>query len=289
MKLETGIQTGITNDQYHADRKMVSSTWLKLIDKSPYHLRCYLDSPPKPSTPALIMGSAVDCLVFEPEDWKRHFIVTGPINRRTNAGREEWAALTKSAAETNRQVITEEGKQEAIEMANAIVSNPVMADMLSAGSAQQVFIWRDPVTGLLCKAKTDHYNPEMRAVIDLKTALAGDPASFAKAIHNFKYHVSAAFYMDGVRACGLPVDRFIFAVMEKPDDKAGTKASPELMSFYELDASDIDAGIDSYTSGLAAINFCMINNEWNGYTDQVMPISRPPWARRSDVESVASL
>ena len=58
---------------------------------------------------------------------------------------------------------------------------------------------------------------------------------------------------------------------------------------YELSAADLLAGQDSYTSALAAINFCMINDEWEGYADQIVQIERPAWARRTDVEQVATL
>lgn len=284
--MKTGIHKGIPNVEYHADRTAVSSTWLKTINKSPFHLRAYLDSPPAEPTPALVMGSAVDCLTFEPELFEGQFIVAPKtLNRRTKAGQEEWAKLVAD----KRTLMTFEQYQEALATTVAITTNPVMKDIMKSGESQLTFVWRDPVTGLLCKCRPDWYDEKSGTVVDLKTAQDASPEGFSKAIANFGYHIQQAFYSDGIRICGKPVKRFIFGVMEKPDGKVIQKADPRLMAFYELDAEDVEAGQDSYTSGLSAINFCMINDEWEGYTNRVVPISRPGWARKKDVESVTAL
>ena len=77
--------------------------------------------------------------------------------------------------------------------------------------------------------------------------------------------------------------RFIFGVQEKPDNRNTFKADPRLMAFYELEQEEIEAGRDAYSSALAAINFCMANNEWAGYTNEIVKITRPAWARSKDM------
>jgi exodeoxyribonuclease VIII len=288
--MEPGIYTGMSNEAYHADRTAVSSTWLKTINaKTPYHLRCLLDSPRTDPSEALVQGSAVDCLIFEPELWDDQFIVAPELNLRTNDGRATMAKLKARAVKQGKMVIKQKGHSEALETAKAIRLNPRMADVLKRGLAQQVFVWRDPVTGLLCKCRTDWYDEEDGMIYDLKTAVSAAPDDFSKAIHNFRYHVQAAFYSDGVRACGKPVRGWVFAVQEKPDNKIIKVADPKIMAFYRLDEEDMEAGQDDYTSGLSAINFCMVNDEWEGYTNEVQTISRPGWARRSNIDKVDTL
>jgi hypothetical protein len=290
MKLVTGIQEGVPNAVYHEDRKCASSTWLKKIkSKTPFHLRSYLDSPPSGSSPALVMGSAVDTLVFEPELWDKEFVIAPEINRRTNAGKEEWAKLISECANSNRTLISNAEHFQALQTAKAVRTNPVMVDLLANGKTQQTFIWKDPSTGLLCKCRTDWYDESTATIVDVKTALDASPEAFSKAIDKFGYHIQSAFYSDGVRACNKPVERFVFAVMEKPNKMDCTVASPNLMAFYELSAEDMQDGQDDYTSSLAAINFCVMTGEWNGYTNQILPISRPNWARRGNIEKVTSL
>lgn len=290
-KSALGIYTGIPNEAYHADRTAISSTWLKIVDSlTPYHLRSWLDSPPAAPTPVLVMGAAIDCLIFEPELWSKQFIVAPEINRRTNAGKEQWASLVARAKKHSKQIINNKDHSEALETAKAVRLNPVMADLLRRkGAAQQVIVWRDPVTGLLCKCKSDWYAEETATLYDLKTMRFASPDEFSKALHNYSYHIQAAFYTDGYRAAGLPVKRFVFGVMEKPDGRHTFKADPRLMAWYEPTPEEMEAGQDSYSSSLSAINFCMINDEWSGYTDNVMPIQRPGWARRTDMDKVTSL
>lgn len=285
--LKEGIHKGMSNEDYHADRSALSSTSLKLLNsKTPHHLRSYLDSPPAEPTPALRMGSAVDCLTFEPELFRKQFVVAPKsLNRRTKVGKEEWAKLCAD----KRTTLTDKEHQEALGTAKAIRSNPVWVDLSHTGEAQLSFVWRDPVTGLLCKCRPDWYDEATATVVDLKTALDADPEKFAKAVANYGYHIQAAFYSDGIRACGKPVKRFIFGVMEKPDDRNTFEADPRMMAFYELRIEDMEAGRDTYVSSLAAINFCMINDEWEGYTNSIIQITRPHWAKRDDVEEVQAL
>ena len=295
MEIKAGIFEGISNREYHADRKAASSTWLKILDeKTPRHLRSYLDSPPTEPSDPLKLGAATDCLVFEPLLWNKQFIVAPEINRRTNVGKKDWADLIAKGIREHKYVLSNKLHSEALEMAKAIRLNPVMADLLAKMAknnavAQQVIIWRDPVTGLWCKCRSDLYDAEEGILYDLKTAQHADPIGFGKAIGNFRYHIQAAFYTDGYLAAGLPVNKFVFGVMEKPDNRHILAPDPDLMAWYELTPEEMVEGQDTYTSALSAINFCMMNNEWAGYTNHVTQIQRPGWARKGDVEKVTSL
>ena len=288
--MKTGMHLGIPNETYHADRTCVSSTWLKIIDShSPWHLRSYLDSPPAPASPALAMGSAVDCLIFEPELWDKQFTVMPELNLRTNAGKAEKKKLVEWAGQQNVTLVTNTQHQEALETAKAIRTNPRMADILKRGVAQPTFVWVDPVTGLKCKCRADWYDEEDGTVYDLKTAVNASPSEFAKAIANFGYHIQQAFYSDGIRVVGKPVKRFVFCVQEKPDNRNTFKADHRLMAFYELDPEDDEAGRDAYSSALSAIDFCMTNNEWAGYNNDTIVLTRPGWAKQKDMAKVVGL
>lgn len=275
-----GMHVGVSNPDYHADKTACSSTWLKIVDKqTPFHLKSYLDSPPAEPTPALRMGAAVDCLIFEPKDFDKQFIVAPTdLNRRTKDGQAQWKELMAD----ERTLLTADQRDEAMETAKAVRTNPIMADVLKRGVAQPVFVWKDPVSGLLCKCKLDWYDEETGTIYDLKTAVNASASEFSKAIANYGYHIQAAFYLDGVRATGKPAKRFVFAVQEKPDNRNTFAADPKLMAFYELEEEDIEAGRDAYSSSLAAINFCLVNNEWAGYTNDIITVTRPAWAKSKD-------
>jgi hypothetical protein len=278
--METGLHVGIANGPYHADRTAVSSTWLKVIDgHSPWHLRSYLDSPPAEPTPALRMGSALDCLIFEPERWGEQFIVAPEINRRTKAEAD------------HKTIMAQSEYQEALQTAMAVRTNPRMADILATEGivAQPVFVWIDPITGLKCKCKPDLYDQKNGICYDLKSALDASPEGFSKAVGNFGYHIQQAFYSDGIRTLGYPLKKFVFCVQEKPDGRNTFVADQRLTAFYELTPDDDEAGRDSYSSALSAISFCMTNNEWAGYTNDTVVITRPGWSKKGDMVKVVGL
>ena len=43
------------------------------------------------------MGSAIHCLLLEPDEFKDRFIIAPPFNRRTNAGKAEEAEFQPAA------------------------------------------------------------------------------------------------------------------------------------------------------------------------------------------------
>ena len=283
LKKETGVYFDVPNDEYHADRTMVSNSWLKRVNQSPFHLWQYLNEPYE-RTDALIIGSAVDCLIFEPEKFDSQFVQGINESKSTIKGKEAWAAFYESVG--TRDILTVHTSvnywDQVHQTAEAARSNPLMKDLLEHGMSQVVFVAQDEVTGLWCKAKADWWISSENRLVDLKTAVSASPYKFSKAIADFRYHVQDAFYATIVQKAAQVTELpdFIFAVMEKP---AGDRApDSRLMAFYQLTPEERLAGISSFESDLAAIAFAIDNNEWAGYADRVIPIERPRYAQSQD-------
>jgi exodeoxyribonuclease VIII len=172
--------------------------------------------------------------------------------------------------------------QNAQKMANAIKANEKFQELTKTGTGQAVALAHDPNTKMLCKAKADWYCPERRLLVDLKTAEHADADSFARSIANYRYHVQDAFYrMVFSVASGVPVERFIFAVMEKPEK--GIDPHPDRMAFYELTYEEVVAASNTFSSDLEALQYCMDNDTWAGYPQDILPIMRPHWAMKNDI------
>ncbi len=278
-----GMYLDISNEVYHADRTTVSKSWLDRVAKSPLHLRQYLDTP-HVQTLALTLGSAVDCLVFEPEMFDKLFVRSPRVGKSTKAGKAEWAEAREDAKATNRIIIECHLKTDHFDdcrlMADAIMSNPLMKEILQDGVGQAVFIAQDPLTGLRRKCKTDNYHEGSNAVCDLKTAVNASPYEFARSIASYRYHVQDSYYTDIIEDVVGSAPTFMFAVLEKPD--TGVKPDSGMMAFYRLTEAEKSAGRETYLSDLAAIAFAMDTNEWAGYADTVIEIERPQWARNRD-------
>ena len=78
--------------QYHTDTSRVSKSGLDLINRAPalYYER-YLNpnAAPQKESPALIIGSAAHCAVFEPAEFGKRYAVAPHCDRRTKEGAKE--------------------------------------------------------------------------------------------------------------------------------------------------------------------------------------------------------
>jgi exodeoxyribonuclease VIII len=111
-----------------------------------------------------------------------------------------------------------------------------------------------------------------RLLVDLKTTEDASPRGFAKSIAQWRYQVQAAWYMDGVeQATGTRPEQFLFVCVEKK--------APYAVAVYAADAEMIAAGAQTAARDLDVLATCKAANAWPGYSDQIEPISLPPWMR----------
>lgn len=263
------------NAEYHALTSVVSKSHLDLIARSPLHYWArYLDPnrvEPEP-TPAMLLGTALHTYVLELDQWDQRYI-TAPdgIDRRTKAGKEAWAAFEAEAA--SRTVISASDADQVMRMAQSIYRHPAAAMLLNLpGAAETTHLWTDEATGLQCKCRPDWMTRDGQLIVDLKTTEDASPAGFRKSVGNFRYHVQASWYLDGLeRATGRRPEQFIFICVEK--------RAPFACAVYAADAEMIAAGAATAARDLELLASCKAASSWPSYSDQIEVISLPPWMR----------
>ena len=263
----------MNNTDYHA-HAAISKSHLDQVAKSPLHYWArYLDPNrvvPEP-TPAMAIGSAVHTHVLELDQWDARY-VSAPdgIDRRTKAGKAEWEAFTTAA--TGRTVLPKADADLVMRMAHSVFSHPAAAMLLALpGKAETTHMWTDAATGLQCKCRPDWLTDDGRLLVDLKTT---EDASrgFAKSIAQWRYHVQASWYLDGIeQATGTRPEQFLFLCVEKK--------APYAVAVYAADAEMIAAGAQTAARDLDVLATCKAAGAWPGYSDQIEPISLPPWMR----------
>jgi len=262
------------NADYHR-HSAVSKSHLDQIAKSPLHYWArYLDPnrvTPEP-TPAMAIGSAVHTHVLELDQWDARY-VTAPegINRRTNAGKAEWEAF--EVASTGRTVLAKADAELVMRMGHSVFAHPAAAMLLAMpGKAETTHMWTDQATGLRCKCRPDWLTDDGSLIVDLKTTEDASPAGFRKSIANWRYHVQASWYLDGLeQATGKRPDQFIFICVEKKP--------PFACAVYAADAEMIQIGAETAARDLDVLATCRAADAWPGYSDQIETISLPPWMR----------
>ena len=263
------------NAEYHALTSVISKSHLDLVARSPLHYWArYLDPnrvEPEP-TPAMLLGTALHTHVLELDAWDARYVMAPEgIDRRTKQGKAEWEAFQTAA--TGRTVLSKADAELVMRMGHAVFSHPAAALLLGmAGKAETTHMWTDEATGLQCKCRPDWLTDDGALVVDLKTTEDASPAGFRKSIGNFRYHVQAAWYLDGLeRATGRRPDQFIFICVEKKP--------PHAVAVYAADAEMVAIGAATAARDLEVLATCKQADAWPGYSEQVEPISLPPWMR----------
>jgi hypothetical protein len=264
----------MNNTDYHA-HAAISKSHLDQVAKSPLHYWArYLDPNrvvPEP-TPAMAIGSAVHTHVLELDQWDARY-VSAPdgIDRRTKAGKAEWEAFTTAA--TGRTVLPKADADLVMRMAHSVFTHPAAAMLLALpGKAETTHMWTDAATGLQCKCRPDWLTDDGRLLVDLKTTEDASARGFAKSIAQWRYHVQASWYLDGIeQATGARPEQFLFLCVEKK--------APYAVAVYAADAEMIAAGAQTAARDLDVLATCKAAGAWPGYSDQIEPISLPPWMR----------
>ena len=265
--MKPGKYESLSNEEYHAGPGL-SKSGMDLLLKSPLHYLAAQQEEQKP-TPSMIFGTAVHAAVLEPDLFTERYVKAPDINRRTKAGKEEYAAFQ---AENKGKTILPADDYATVEaMRLAVLSSPPARKLLSGGKAEQSYFWEDGQTGTLLKCRPDYLRPD-GIIIDLKTTPDGSPQAFSKSCANFNYHMQAAVYTEGVNALGEQADHFVFIVIEKK--------LPFAVACYTLDSEAVDQGRILAREAINRYSECREKDHWPGYSAKIESLSLPAWAYR---------
>lgn len=212
-----------------------------------------------------------------------HSLVLGAGPEPVRVSAEKWLS---NAVKEQVAILRAEGKvplrpsdyDAAAAMAAAVRKHPIAAKLLTAGEPEKTLIWRDPATGVLCRAKADWLRPD--GIVDLKTTESAAPDALSKAAHNYGYAIQAAFYLRGFRL--LELDRteqrepfFVHIAVEK--------AAPYLVHVNQLTERAMAWGDRQVSEALEIYRDCTAAGEWPGYpTDEITDIDLPGWVRTEE-------
>lgn len=288
---EPGAYANISAEDYHGNADLLpgpslSSSGAKtLLGKSPYHFwyasPLNPDRPREDDKPHFSIGRAAHDMVLLSERWPEHYHVLP--EGFTRAATKKFAAEIAEADEAEAAGLTVlrfDDAQTVHAVADAIQRNPLAVATLTNGVCEETLCWKDPRTGVWLRARPD-FRPnsilEKRAVMvvpDLKFVAGSNatPDGFAKSIHQFGYHQSAAFYSEGIKEIyGHYPTHWIHVVVEKEQ--------PHCVALYELPGEDIERGRALNRRAIDLFARCLDRDEWPGYADDPMPVGLPHWSR----------
>lgn len=247
-------------------RDYLSYSALKAFAKSPNHYLQYVGQE-RTQSPAMLTGSALHCLLLEPEKYAERYVVAPVINKRTNAGKAEWAAFVEQAGE--RDVLTIEQADQVHAMHSAAVAHPKATYLLRGCTKEMQY--SGEINGIEFRGVPDASNANR--IVDVKTTGDASPDGFKRQITTLDYYLQAAIYR---RLCD--VDEFYWLAIEN--------AAPHNVAIYTPSTDGLIA-TEAYLDDLIE-RFKAWDGKPQGYTPEPMELDLPPWHAAWKVERKAS-
>jgi hypothetical protein len=242
--MKPGIYPGIKNADYHRDPALGSTSLKTLAFKTPAHYQ-HEKAHPKFSD-AFTLGTAAHSLILEGDE--SNIVVVDAANWMTKAAKDAKA----EALGSGKQPLLPNEMRTIEAMRDAVMAHPVAREAFTGHRAEQSVFWEED--GLMLKCRPDAWKPGV--ITDLKTTIDANPNEFGKTAFSYGYFMSAAHYIDGIKAAGEDV-KFVFVNVEK--------SAPHLVSVVELDDESLEYGRLMLERAKRIYRECEASGVWPGY------------------------
>jgi hypothetical protein len=254
---EPGIYDGISNQDYHADPALGSTSLKTLATRTPAHYQ-WDKTHPKFSD-AFDIGTVAHSLILEGDKTGVKVI---DVDDKRGA---KWTVPAAEARKAGKIPLLTKEWEQVKGMRDSVMAHEVAGPLFIGHKAEQSVFWEED--GLTLKCRPDAWHPGL--LVDLKTTINADPNEFGKTAHEYGYHQSAAHYSDGVKAATGEELPFHFVLVEK--------TAPYLVSVVELDWEAVNIGRQLNDRAKRIYRECVESNTWPGYPN-TEPVSLPLWA-----------
>ena len=272
--MEPGIYYNISNEDYH-NGEGVSKSNLDDIAKCPAIYQWKKNAPEcEEQKQALNMGTALHCLLLEPQHFESRFSIMPIFDLRTKKGKEGREQFMAKCYSPDKIIITEDEMQKLQLMRQSALAHPDAKKLLEMqGECEASLYWNDFETDVLCKIRPDKivYINGKPIIVDIKkTSNIND---FGRSIEDYRYHVQAAMYIDGYTEIFDITPIFLFIAVSEV-----IEAGRYPVRVFQLDEHDLNIGYNLYREDLLTYAHCLQSNRWNG----IETIQRPQWIRRNE-------
>lgn len=156
--MEPGVYFSLSNAEYHSGAG-ISKSQLDMVALSPALLKWQKSAPvDEEKLQALDMGTALHCLLLEPDEFDKRFIVAPAFNRRTTAGKAAEAEFLTECRSMGMIVMDAEQGRKLKLMRDSALAHPAARWLLEAeGHCEASIYWNDDETGELCRIRPDKF------------------------------------------------------------------------------------------------------------------------------------
>jgi len=257
----------ISFEEYR-EREGVNSGFLRNLQRSPAHARCFAEAAHDQSEFQLV-GSALHCAVLEPGEYTRRYVEMPKLDRRRKADKQEYERIVGNYP--NASFLDAEQAAAVRGMYDAIKNHTLAAELLvgASGSNEVSIFWTRE--GERCKARLDRlceWNGR-RLIGDIKTTTNASRRAFERSIFNFGYHLQAAWYEKATAAATEKTSGFVFVAVESQP--------PFGVCVYELDFGLLSLAHEQIEGLFDLYLKCRRENRWPSYPTHLQTVLCPAW------------
>ena len=232
-------------------------------------------------TDTFLFGGVFHCLALEPEEFGKRYLI-GIESGTTKAGKAE----KEIAKDSGLELVKIQMYEHARDMAKGVIAHKYAGGLIQRATHKEASIyWQENINGhtINCKARLDatldiNSDGITTMALDLKSTQNSSPQSIQRDIYKYGYHRQAAWYLRALRAVyGQETSNaFAFVFVEKE--------SPHIVTPVVMSQDAIAAGDEECQHYMAVYAECMASGEWPAYTNEIIEIDLPEWAKNKGVE-----
>ena len=281
----------------------MSGSGIVRFRRSPHHFR---NTPDKPPTPAMLLGTALHMRLLEPDRYKGYYVALGQCEgTKADGDRCSYKGKVHRAGQSfcgrhdpdpdapmDVEVIGEEDQARVEGAAQAVLSHPKAGQFFrGTGWSEVSGFWRDPDTGVACRIRLDRDIERAPVHCDVKLTDDARPHAFHRIAARLGYHIKAAWYRRGMEALGRPALASTLIAVEKGVTyprgtwEPGMATGPHGVMVYTLDEDQLKVLSLQVEDDLALYRHCVKANEWPAYPEDVRTLYMKDFAMQRDFDS----
>ena len=236
--METKQIEKMTDEEYFA-LKALSASQIKQYDKGAYWF--WKSSPfnpdkePEKASAALVFGKLCHCMLLEPDEVEKRFVMVDFGKTRTNKKYAEAVAQYPG-----KEIVSEDEMRQAEKMIYEISQHPLASRIVAGATAEMPYIWTDKDTGLPCKCKIDAIKRTKNGIVVIDYKTSSDIQSVLNWPQKLQYPLQAEFYSRAVKEkYGEEPCEFIFIIQSNKEGEEDIIAVANVEYDTGLVAKDI--------------------------------------------------
>lgn len=262
---------------YHGYTEWISKTNLAMFVDCPIKYKQFIDGQfERQESQRMRLGTAAHAYGLEYEKFCQMYHVLPPGMARRKNDKAYQAEVEKAGTKT---IINEHELAQVISIDRAISLNPRTKTLLAGKPLIEASIFWIDDDGMKKKCRPDVLRIEDDIVIDLKITESATPDSFFATAARFHYALSVALTAEGYKAAfGRELADYVLVAVEVDP--------PNIIECYSTfesagESSYLEIGREQLAEAVSQLRECVRTDRWPSYTDAVLPMRMPKWARRN--------